>query len=63
LTRQENEDVVSTFLEGNSEFAFESAQPYVSANYVSPEGYVVSNPPFDGLDGVFAARLRRRSAS
>jgi 16S rRNA (cytosine967-C5)-methyltransferase len=63
LTRQENEDTVSAFLESNAEFAFESAQPYVPAGYVSPEGYVVTNPPFDGLDGVFAARLRRRSES
>jgi 16S rRNA (cytosine967-C5)-methyltransferase len=63
LTRQENEDIVETFLAENPEFTFESAEAFVPEHYRSAEGYVVTNPPFDGLDGVFAARMRRQTAS
>ena len=60
VARQENEDVVHAFLEANAAFELESAAGYVPARYVTADGCLVTNPPQDGLDGVFAARLRRR---
>ncbi len=61
FTRIENEDVVNAFLEGNDNFVLESARAFVPGRYVTPDGFVCTNPPSDGLDGVFAARLRRQS--
>jgi 16S rRNA (cytosine967-C5)-methyltransferase len=61
ISRQENEEVVQGFLAANAGFALESAASYVPARHVTPEGYLATNPPQDGLDGVFGARLRRRS--
>jgi len=61
LTRVENEEVVQAFLEANDNFELESARAFVPERYVTSEGFVSTNPPFDGLDGVFAARLRRKS--
>lgn len=61
ITRVENEEVVSAFLESNQDFVLESARGFVPDRYVTSDGFAVTNPPFDGLDGVFAARLRRKS--
>jgi len=61
FTRTENEDVVTAFLEANENFVLESARGFVPERYVTPEGFAATNPPSDGLDGVFAARLRRKS--
>jgi 16S rRNA (cytosine967-C5)-methyltransferase len=63
LTDQENTEVVKAFLDGNSEFTLESAEQFVPKAYCTADGFVSTNPPVDGLDGVFAARLRRRSQS
>jgi 16S rRNA (cytosine967-C5)-methyltransferase len=60
IPRQENEDIVQAFLEANATFELESAAGHVPARYVTAEGFLATNPPQDGLDGVFAARLRRR---
>ena len=60
ITPEENEATVAAFLEHNTEFELESAAAFVPSEFVTPEGYVATNPPFDGLDGVFAARFRRR---
>jgi 16S rRNA (cytosine967-C5)-methyltransferase len=62
LSPQENEDVVSGFLSEHPDFVVEPARSWIDARYVTPDGYLQTSPPFDGLDGVFAARLRRRSA-
>ncbi|MBI3871453.1 MAG: 16S rRNA (cytosine(967)-C(5))-methyltransferase RsmB [candidate division Zixibacteria bacterium] len=57
---RENEQVVTAFLSGNPTFRFEPADPsLVPPRYISPEGYLRTVPPDDGLDGVFAARFRR----
>jgi 16S rRNA (cytosine967-C5)-methyltransferase len=61
FTRVENEDVINSFLESNDNFVLDSAREFVPERYVTSEGFVSTNPPFDGLDGVFAARLRRTS--
>jgi 16S rRNA (cytosine967-C5)-methyltransferase len=63
VPRQENEDVVRSFLEANSAFELESAADRVPSRYVTPEGFLATNPPRDGLDGVFAARFRRRPSA
>jgi 16S rRNA (cytosine967-C5)-methyltransferase len=63
VPRQENEDVVRSFLEANSAFELESAADRVPSRYVTAEGFLATNPPRDGLDGVFAARFRRRSSA
>jgi 16S rRNA (cytosine967-C5)-methyltransferase len=63
ITHEENEDIVRSFLEANEEFELETAAKFVPEQFVTPEGYVASRPPFDGLDGVFAARLRRAPAA
>lgn len=60
LTRQENEDVVRAFLEANPSFILESAAGLVPRRYVTPDGFVATQPPQDGLDGVFAARFCKR---
>ncbi|GAB4319204.1 MAG: 16S rRNA (cytosine(967)-C(5))-methyltransferase RsmB [Candidatus Zixiibacteriota bacterium] len=62
ITTEENEHVVRSFLESNDAFELESGAPFVPKQFVTSEGYVASRPPFDGLDGVFAARLRRKHA-
>ncbi|MBD3299517.1 MAG: hypothetical protein GF341_12735 [candidate division Zixibacteria bacterium] len=63
ITSEENEFTVRGFLEANDQFELESAAPYVPEQFVTKEGYVSSRPPFDGLDGVFAVRLRRKPAA
>jgi 16S rRNA (cytosine967-C5)-methyltransferase len=63
LTRQENEDVVTDFLAKHPDFAPDAPPPEMDPEYLSPEGYVITNPPYDGLDGVFAARMKRQSGS
>ena len=62
LTPQENEDIVEAFLNDHPDFVLEPASSWVDARYVTGPGYLMTNPPSDGLDGVFAARLRRTSA-
>lgn len=63
VPHQENEDIVRSFLESNSAFELEPATAYVPARYVTGGGFLATNPPVDGLDGVFGARLRRRSSA
>jgi 16S rRNA (cytosine967-C5)-methyltransferase len=59
ITTQENEQVVETFLSEHPEFTLEPAEQWIDHKYVTPAGYLSTRPPEDGLDGVFAARLRR----
>ena len=63
VPRQENEEIVRAFLDANPGFELESVAGLVPARYVTAEGFLATNPPQDGLDGVFAARLRRRSSA
>lgn len=59
LSPQENEQVVEIFLRDHPEFTLEPAGTWVPHKYVTPAGYLSTRPPEDGLDGVFAARMRR----
>lgn len=60
ITGQENEDVAQDFLDRNPDFTLESAKGFVPDRYVTSGGCLATNPPVDGLDGVFAARFRRK---
>jgi 16S rRNA (cytosine967-C5)-methyltransferase len=59
LTREENEDVVASFLAIHPRFALEPA-PAPSA-LLTADGYLRTLPHRHGLDGFFAARLRART--
>jgi 16S rRNA (cytosine967-C5)-methyltransferase len=57
IEREENEDVIHRFLEGNS--LFKTIPPNASANLVNDEGFVHTYPHRHGCDGFFAAVLER----
>lgn len=42
------------------DFTAENVQAYVPASMVSEEGYLKTFPHKHGIDGAFAARMRRR---
>jgi 16S rRNA (cytosine967-C5)-methyltransferase len=63
LAREENTDVVAAFLDRHPAFHLEPAGNYLpaaAAAAVTPEGFLRTLPARDGVDGFFAARLRRR---
>jgi 16S rRNA (cytosine967-C5)-methyltransferase len=63
LAREENGDVVAGFLDRHSAFRLEPAGahlPAAAAAAITPEGFLRTLPARDGVDGFFAARLRRR---
>ncbi len=60
LEPEENEQQVAKFLERHSEFVVERPPPEVPRQYVDLDGYLRITPFEHGLDGAFAARLRRR---
>lgn len=58
---EENEMQVQTFLQRHPQFVLESVQPWLPEAVVTAEGYYASLPHVHGMDGAFAARLRRRA--
>lgn len=58
LEREENEDQVSGFLDRHPEFARGPAAG-IDAALLDPDGQLLVLPQRDGVDGAFAARLRR----
>ncbi len=63
LEPEENEAVVRGFLERHADFTTESAplgHLPAAAGLVDDEGFLRTFPPRDGMDGFFAAALRRR---
>lgn len=62
ITTQENEYVVEGFLSEHPEFTLEPASEWINHKYVTAAGYLSTRPPEDGLDGVFAARMRRSAS-
>ncbi|MCD6507475.1 16S rRNA (cytosine(967)-C(5))-methyltransferase RsmB [Candidatus Poribacteria bacterium] len=63
LEEEENEGVIERFLEEVKGFEPESVAdylPYSAKELVTWEGFMRSSPHIHGLDGFFAARLRRR---
>ncbi len=60
----ENEEVIQRFLKDFPMYTVESAQrflPDVPASAITPQGFVQTFPHEHGVDGAFAARLRRIS--
>ena len=57
ILKEENEELVESFLSGNDEFLLE---PFSVAGLNCPEGMHCFWPNIDGTDGFFAARLRRK---
>ncbi len=60
IIRDENDQVVEEFLLRHKDFEIESAREFFPDELVSERGFVKTYPFFDGLDGSFAARLKRR---
>ena len=60
ITRAENDQIVEEFLVRNDHFEVESAEQFVPKELVNDRGFVKTYPGFDGLDGAFCARLRRK---
>jgi 16S rRNA (cytosine967-C5)-methyltransferase len=59
LAEEENEELIHRFLRRNEGFAFERAEKFLPAELVSAEGFFRAWPGQDGMDGFFAARLRK----
>jgi 16S rRNA (cytosine967-C5)-methyltransferase len=62
LARAENHDVVAAFLARHSDFHIDDARAWLPAaahELVTAEGYLLTMPQRGGLDGFFAARLKR----
>ena len=64
VSKEENEETVQDFLRENQEYQRESARPYLPpgcAAAVSQDGSLQTWPHRHGVDGFYAARLRRIS--
>jgi 16S rRNA (cytosine967-C5)-methyltransferase len=59
LAEEENEKVIEQFLEQRKEFKKEDASDFVDQRAVNKNGFVRTYPHLHGLDGTFAARLRK----
>jgi len=62
LTPEENEGVIEAFLSGQKEFLHEDASsllPIGCEGLVDDKGYLHTLPHLHGMDGFFAARMRR----
>ena len=62
IEKEENEDRIAAFLSRQEGFHVEMAMPWLPEALVTPEGYLATLPHRHGVDGAFAARLRRTSA-
>jgi 16S rRNA (cytosine967-C5)-methyltransferase len=61
LEPEENEERVVSFIERHPEFRVEPIISAVPDRLITGSGYYASFPPKDGIDGAFAARLRKSS--
>ncbi|MBZ0258159.1 16S rRNA (cytosine(967)-C(5))-methyltransferase RsmB [bacterium] len=64
LSHDENSGVVQAFLQRHSDFAPETVAPHLPpafAEAVNPDGALELFPPQWGLDGAFAARLKKKA--
>ncbi|ERP30850.1 16S rRNA (cytosine(967)-C(5))-methyltransferase RsmB [Chitinivibrio alkaliphilus] len=63
LEDEENTGVIEAFLQEHHDFTLERAHPYVDSQYCTSKGYLSITPYTHGMDGIFAARLRKKDAS
>ena len=56
---EENDAMVSLFMENHPEFALEPAHQFVDARFCDDKGFVRTFPHRHGIDGSFAARLKK----
>ncbi len=59
LTEDENEKIISRFLEQRKDFKKEDASDFVDKRVVNENGFIRTYPHLHGLDGTFAARLKK----
>lgn len=59
---EENEEQVAAFLERNPEFEIESAYDFVGPKYTNLKKCLSITPQMHNMDGMFAARLKRRES-
>ncbi|MFH0786129.1 MAG: 16S rRNA (cytosine(967)-C(5))-methyltransferase RsmB [Pseudomonadota bacterium] len=62
LSREENQGVIETFIDQHPEFVVEDASAFLpepAHRLVDDDGFYQTWPPVDGMDGFFAARLRK----
>lgn len=59
LNEEENEEVVQRFLRENKNFAFERAGQFLNDELVTRDGFYRVWPGQEGMDGFFAARIRK----
>ena len=62
---EENEEIVETFLQEHPDFGLEDAGAHLPApaGDLAAKGYLRTWPHRHGIDGFFAARLRRAASS
>lgn len=59
IAPEENQQRVAAFLDRHDAFTVESAGEWIPPEFVTEAGYFASYPQRHGIDGAFAARLRR----
>ncbi len=63
LSREENQRVIEKFIARHPEFVVEDASPFLPKSarvLVDADGFYQTWPPTHGMDGFFAARLRKK---
>lgn len=63
LSREENQGVIKKFIDNHPEFVKEDASPFMPESagmLVGDDGFYQTWPPAHGMDGFFAARLRKK---
>ena len=63
LSREENQGVIEKFIDQHPEFVVEDASPFLPESarvLVGDDGFYQTWPPAHGMDGFFAARLRKK---
>ena len=59
LEREENWNVVESFLKLNDNFTLDSSEDFIPKNWMNDQNCLETFPPQDMVDGMFAARLRK----
>jgi 16S rRNA (cytosine967-C5)-methyltransferase len=56
---EENENIISKFLQSHTNFEIENANNFISSTVVNEQGFIQTLPHIHNVDGSFAARLKR----